>query len=292
MELRVLRYFLTVVREESITRAADALNITQPTLSRQIMELEEELNTQLIIRGSRKLSLTDDGMLLRKRAEEIIDLVDKAENEIKSTDEVVDGEIYIGAGETDAMRIIAKAAKDLKYAYPGIRYNLFSGNGDDVSEKLDKGLLDFGILIEPADTKKYDYIKLPAVDTWGLLMKKDSPLASKEHIIPSDLLNVPILCSRQSLVKNVLSGWLGQDFDKLNIIATYNLIFNASIMVDQGFGCALTLDKLVNTTGDSNLCFKPLFPKLEAGLVIVWKKYQVFSKAAEIFLNNLQKHIS
>lgn len=292
MELRVLRYFLTVAREESITRAADALNITQPTLSRQIMELEEELDTQLIIRGSRKLTLTDDGMLLRKRAEEIIDLVDKTENEMKSTDEVVSGEIYIGAGETDAIRIIAQAAKDLKYSYPGIRYNLFSGNGDDVTEKLDKGLLDFGILIEPADTKKYDYIKLPAVDTWGLLMKKDSPLASKERIIPSDLLNVPLLCSRQSLVKNVLSGWLGQDFDKLNIIATYNLIFNASIMVDQGFGCALTLDKLVNTTGDSNLCFKPLFPKLEAGLVIVWKKYQVFSKAAEIFLNNLQKRIS
>lgn len=292
MELRVLRYFLTVAREESITRAADALNITQPTLSRQIMELEEELDTQLIIRGSRKLTLTDDGMLLRKRAEEIIDLVDKTENEMKNTDEVVSGEIYIGAGETDAIRIIAQAAKDLKYSYPGIRYNLFSGNGDDVTEKLDKGLLDFGILIEPADTKKYDYIKLPAVDTWGLLMKKDSPLASKEHIIPSDLLNVPLLCSRQSLVKNVLSGWLGQDFDKLNIIATYNLIFNASIMVDQGFGCALTLDKLVNTTGDSNLCFKPLFPKLEAGLVIVWKKYQVFSKAAEIFLSNLQKHIS
>lgn len=292
MELRVLRYFLTVAREESITRAADALNITQPTLSRQIMELEEELDTQLIIRGSRKLTLTDDGMLLRKRAEEIIDLVDKTENEMKNTDEVVSGEIYIGAGETDAIRIIAQAAKDLKYSYPGIRYNLFSGNGDDVTEKLDKGLLDFGILIEPADTKKYDYIKLPAVDTWGLLMKKDSPLASKEHIIPSDLLNVPLLCSRQSLVKNVLSGWLGQDFDKLNIIATYNLIFNASIMVDQGFGCALTLDKLVNTTGDSNLCFKPLFPKLEAGLVIVWKKYQVFSKAAEIFLSNLQKLIS
>ena len=294
MEVRILRYFLAVIREESISKAAEYLHITQPTLSRQIMELEKELGSKLLNRGKRnnKITLTDEGMLLRKRAEEIIALVDKTESEFNTANKIVSGDIYIGGGETDAMRFIAKTVQKLKNDYPHIRYHLFSGNADDVTEKLDKGLLDFGILIEPADIAKYNYIKLPVTDRWGLLMRKDSPLADKEKIFASDLPGIPLIISRQALVKNEISGWSGEDVDKLNIVATYNLVYNASLMVDEGFGYALCLDKLVNTSESSNLCFKSLAPQLEAHLDIVWKKHQVFSKAAEIFLTMLKREIS
>lgn len=291
MELRVLRYFLTVVREESISGAANYLHISQPTLSRQIKDLEEELGSQLLIRGNRNVTLTDAGMLLRKRAEEIVHLVDKTESDFNAPEEIISGDIFIGGGETDAMRLIAKVAKNLQEDHPHVRYHFFSGNADDVTERLDKGLLDFGILIEPADIKKYDYVQLPAIDTWGVLMRKDSSLASHDTISPEDLWDVPLLCSRQTLVKNVISGWIKKDFDKLNIVATYNLVYNAALMVEEGLGYALCLDKLVNTMGNSNLCFKPLQPKLVANLDIVWKKYQVFSRASEEFLQRLQKEL-
>lgn len=291
MELRVLRYFIAAAREESITGAAESLHVTQPTLSRQLMELEEELGKKLFIRGSRKLTLTDEGILLRKRAEEIIELVEKTETEIIISDEIINGDIYIGGGETDAMRIIAQTAKKLQKEYPNIRYHIFSGNADEVTEQLDKGLLDFGILIEPTDIKKYEYIKLPATDIWGLLMRKDSPLASCDTIKPENLLNIPLLCSRQSMVGKEISEWTGLDSDKLNIVTTYNLVYNASLMVEEGIGYALSLDKLVNTTGNSVLCFKPLEPKLEVGLNIVRKKSQIFSKAAKKFLERLEMEI-
>lgn len=291
MEIRVLRYFLAVAREENITRAAETLHITQPTLSKQLMELEDELGKKLFIRSNRKVTLTDEGLFLRKRAQEIVDLTDKTESEFNKNNGVISGDIYIGGGETDAMRLIAGAVKKLQENYPLIHYHLFSGNADDVTERLDKGLLDFGILIEPADIKKYDYLRLPATDTWGLLMRKDSPLASLNSVKPENLWGIPLVCSRQTLVRNEISGWLRDDYEKLNVVATYNLIYNASIMVDEGMGYALCLDKLVNTTGNSNLCFKPLVPKLEARLDIVWKKHQVFSKASEKFIEILQDEI-
>lgn len=288
MELRVLRYFLAVAREESISGAAEYLHLTQPTLSRQLMELEEELGKKLFVRGSRKITLTEDGLLLRKRARDILDLVERTESELLEPEEAVRGDVYIGGGETEAMRLIAKTAEDLQQEHPGIRYHLHSGNADDVMERLDKGLLDFGILIEPFDVKKYDYIRLPATDTWGLLMRKDHPLAEKDTIRPEDLRDIPLLTSRQSMVKNELCGWLGRDVESLWIVATYNLLFNASLMVEEGLGCALCLDNLINTTGSSVLCFRPLEPRLEVGLDIAWKKYQVFSKAATKFLERLQ----
>lgn len=288
MELRVLRYYLAVAREESITGAAKLLHVTQPTLSKQLMDLEEELGKLLFVRGSRKITLTDDGVFLRKRAQEIVDLVDKTSADFQDDGQEIHGEVYIGGGETEAMRLIARTAKQLKIEYPHVRYHLFSGNGDDVMERLDKGLLDFGLLIEPANMEKYDFLRLPAVDVWGLLMRKDSPLASLEAIEPQHLRNLPLLCSRQSLVRNELSGWLGEDFGKLQIVTTYNLIYNASLMVEEGMGYALSLDKLVNTAGESALCFRPLKPRLEANIDLVWKKYQVFSKPAELFLQRLQ----
>ena len=186
------------------------------------------------------------------------------------------------------MRIVAKTAKKLSKKYPNIKYHLYSGNGEDVTEKLNKGLLDFGLFIEPIDKKEYGFIQLPQNDRWGLLMKKDSPLASKDYIVPEDLVELPILTSRQYLVKNLISGWLGYDFDKLNVVGTYNLLFNASIMFEEGFGYALCIDKLINLSGDSNLCFKPLRPKLEVGVLIAWKKNQVLSKCAKLFLEYLK----
>lgn len=289
MELRILKYFLAVAREESISGAAQALHMTQPTLSRQLMDLEEELGKQLLIRGSRRITLTEEGMLLRKRAAEILDLVEKAEAELTAPDEVVNGDIYIGGGETEAMRMIAEIATGLQRSCPDIRYHLYSGNADDVTERLDKGLLDFGVLIEPANMKKYDYIRLPATDTWGLLMPRDCPLAARPVIRPQDLWDLPIITSRQSMLSNEFSGWLGKEFEKLRIVATYNLVYNASLLVAAGMGYALCLDKLVNTSEESPLCFRPLEPRMEVHLDIVWKKYQVFSGAAERFLKEVRE---
>lgn len=288
MDIRVLKYFLAVAREESISGAAGALHMTQPTLSRQLMDLEEEIGKKLLIRGSRRITLTEEGMLLRKRAAEIIDLVEKTEAELTAPDEVVSGDIYIGGGETDAMRLIARIAADLLKTCPHIRYHIFSGNADDVTERLDKGLLDFGVLIEPADMKKYDYIRIPATDTWGLLMPKDCPLASHDVIRPEDVWGLPLITSRQTMVNNALSGWLGRELEKLNIVATYNLVYNATILAKEGLGYVLTLDKLADTSENSPLCFRPLEPKLESHLNIVWKKYQVFSRAADHFLSQIQ----
>jgi DNA-binding transcriptional LysR family regulator len=288
MELRVLRYFLEVAREENITAAAESLHITQPTLSKQLMDLEDELGKQLFIRGKRRITLTEDGILLRKRASEIIELVEKAESELQNNDELVVGDVYIGAAETDGIKLIAKLCKNLQDKYPNIHYHLFSGNSEDVLEKLDKGLVDFAILFEPSDLKKYNHIKLPVYNNWGLLMKKDNPLAKLEYIKPKNLLNIPLIFSKQALDNNELAGWFGQNVEKLNIVTTYNLIYNASFFVEEGFGSALTLDNLVN---NPNLCFRPLEPNLKSNLVMAWKKYQVFSKASQIFLYELQKEL-
>lgn len=293
MEIRVLRYFLAIAREGSITGAANFLHVTQPTLSRQIHDLEEELGQKLFTRGSHNMTLTAEGMILRKRAEEIISMVDKTEAEFISMEHIIGGDIYIGGGETEAIKLVARIAKELRETYPAIHYHLYSGNAEDVTERLDKGLLDFGILIQPANISKYDYLNIPAKDTWGVVMRKDSPLAEKETIRREDLLDVPLICSRQVMLRershNEFIDWFGDDFDKLNVVTTFNLFYNAAIMVDSGMGYAISLDKLANTSEESNLCFRPLEPKLESGLNIVWKKYQVFSSAAGLFLERLRE---
>ena len=252
MELRVLNYFLAIAREQ-----------------------------QLFIRGtkgSRKVTLTEEGMILRKRAEEILDLVKKAETEIKMSDDVVIGDVFIGTGETDGIRLIAKAAKKLQDRYPGISYHLSS-----------EGLIDFGIIFGDVDLTKYNVLEMPYHDIWGVLMRKDSPLADKESIAPADLYDVPLILSQQESQGGTLTQWLGREPDQLNIAATYNLIFNASLLVDEGLGYAIGLDKIINTTGESNLCFRPLNPRLENKMNIIWKKYQVFSKPVEKFLEVLRQ---
>ena len=289
MELRVLRYFLAVAQEESISGAADYLHLTQPTLSRQLMDLEEELGKKLFIRGSRKVRLTEDGLLLRTRAREIVELGENSDSAFWGSKEAVAGDVYIGGGESDAMRLIARAARTLQRLHPNVHYHLFSGNAGDVCEKLDKGCLDFGILLEPVNLKRYDYVRLPCTDLWGVLMRKDSPLAALESIRAEDLLGKPLLLSRQAMGKDSLSAWFGMDYTDLDIVATYNLLYNASLMVEEGLGYAVTLDRLVNTTGDSPLCFRPLEPRLEIGLYVVWKKFQIFSKAAAKFLAALEE---
>ena len=292
MEFRVLQYFLAIAREETISKAAESLHITQPTLSRQMKGLEEQLGKQLFIRGNRKINLTEEGILLRQRAEEIISLVEKTESEIMYSDTTISGDIYIGSGETEGMRILAKVIDTCHKEYPKIKFHLYSGNSQDVVEKIENGLIDFGVLIEPADISKYDFIKIPVKDKWGVSMRKDSPIASLKSITADTLKKLPLICSSQEIVKNEISGWLNDDYNKLNIVATYNLIYNASLLVEEGSGYALGLDKLINTSGNSKLCFIPLEPKLEVGLTLIWKKYHLFSKAASYFLNQLRKEIN
>lgn len=291
MELRVLKYFLAIVREESITKAAESLHVTQPTLSKQLMELEEELGHKLFIRSNRKITLTDEGRYLYQKAREIMDLVDKTTSALNSREDV-SGDIYIGGGESESMRFLAHTAKSTQKKHPHIHYHLFSGNGDDVTNRLDGGTLDFGVLIEPVDVKKYDFLRIPHKDTWGVLMRKDSPLSEKEVLRPEDLSSAPLFCSAQTAVSNELAGWFRCDYDTLNIIGTYNLLYTASLFVEAGVGYALCLNGLANISAESPLTFRPLEPPLQAGLVIVWKKYQVFSRAAQYFLDELRTNLS
>lgn len=293
MELRLLEYFLAVAREQNITAAAESLHISQPALSTQLKNMEDELGKQLLIRGvkgSRKVILTEEGMILRKRAEEMLLLMRRTEEEITGSNETIAGNVFIGTGETEIVRLFAQVAKKLQKKYPDIRYNISSGNAEHVLEYLDKGLIDFGLLFTEIDSQKYEAIPVPITDTWGVLMRKDSPLAEKENICPEDLWDKPLIVSHQKGDDVYLNQWLQREESELHIVATYNLLFNASLLVDEGLGYALCYDKLINTQG-SNLCFRPFSPRLEARGFIVWKKYQVFSKAANLFLQCLNEMI-
>ena len=288
MEIRVLKYFLAVAREKNITKAAELLHITQPTLSKQLMDLENEIGKKLFIRGNRKIALTEEGLLLQKRAEEIIDLVSKTEKELEQSDDTISGDIYIGAGETVLIRYVAKVAKKLQTQYPLVHFHIESGDALSVYEQLDKGLIDFGVLFGNIDMTKYNSIKIPDKDTWGVLMPKGCNLAEKEFVTAEDLIDKPLIVSRQGITRGELQNWFKTNTEKLNIAVTYNLVFNASLLAEEGLGYALCLDKIINTTG-SNLCFKPLKPALEISANIVWKKNQIFSKASDKFLNCLMK---
>lgn len=289
MELRVLRYFLTIAREGNITNAANALHVTQPTLSRQIRDLEEELGQQLFVRGSHSVTLTPEGMLLRKRAEEILDLVQKTEQEFAQTEEAVSGEVYIGAGETMGVHYLTRAARQLQEKYPDVHIHISSGDATDVREDLDKGLIDFGLLFAPVDLSRYNVIHLPYRDTWGVLMRRDSPLTQRESLRLSDLEGLPLIVSRQVYKTSRLQEWFGEVAGQLQVTGTYNLVYNGSLMVEDGMGYAVCLDGIINVTGESPLCFRPLEPRRQADMYIVWKKYQIFSPAAERFLNVLRQ---
>lgn len=289
MELRVLQYFLAVTREQSISGAAEALHLSQPTLSRQLRDMEEELGKQLFIRSNRKITLTEEGMILRKRAEEITELVRKTHDEISMSEETVAGDVSIGAGETDGTRYLARAARSLQSEYPLVRFHIISGDKASVLENLDRGLIDFALLFGEFDASRYEYLPLPCEDTYGVLMRKDAPLAEKDVIMPEDLQDKPLIVSRQIRHDSNLRALLGISEEKLNIAATYNLLFNGSMMVDEGMGYAICFDRIINVTGDSNLCFRPLLHRIELKMCLAWKKYQVFTKANEKFLVKMQE---
>lgn len=289
MELRVLQYFLAVTREQSISGAAESLHLSQPTLSRQLKDMEEELGKQLFIRSNRKITLTEEGMILRKRAEEIMELVKKTEDEITLSDNSIAGNITVGAGETDGIRFLARAAQAVQKDYPLVHFHIVSGDKASVTEDLDRGLIDFGLLFGDINTSKYEHLNVPFQDSFGVLMRRDSPLAEKETIAPEDLWDKPLIVSRQTIHDSALHTILGCGQEKLNVVASYNLLFNGSLMVDEGMGYAICFDKIINVTGNSNLCFRPLSAKAEVDMHIVWKKYQVFTKAAEKYLLQLQQ---
>ncbi len=296
MELRVLKYFLGVARTGSNAAAAHSMHVTQPTLSRQLQDLEYELGRKLFVRGSHHVTLTRDGMLLRQRAEEIMEIVDQTESEFYASSRSVSGDIYIGCGESEAVSLLAEIISTFRSDHPQVRFHLHSGNAEDVMERLDRGILDFGILIQPTNISRYDSLPLPLKDTWGLILRKDHPLAKRKTIRPADLAEVPLLMSRQTFRNEKLTGiiadWFGEWGSSVKVAGTYNLIFNAALLIRAGMGCALGLDRLINATSQSNLCFRPLSPKLEVGLNIVWKKNRIFSDAAEKFLERMKENFT
>ena len=286
MEIRVLRYFLAVAQEGSVTRAARALHLTQPTLSRQIRELEEELGQTLFSRGGRELSLTREGLLLRQRAEEIVGLAEITEKEFRSLGEkTVSGDLSLGCGESKALSFVTDALKVLQDEHPLIIPHFFSGNGEIVMDRLDKGLLDFAVLMGAENTERYYSFPLPNHDTWGLLMDKDDPMAQKKAITAEDLLEIPLILSSQSLSRDELSGWLGFPMSRLHIAATYTLLFNGSLMVRSGLGYALCFDHIAPSGKDSPFAFRPLTSPLS----LVWKKHQILSAPAEAFLAKIRE---
>lgn len=292
MELRVLQYFLVTAREENITRASEVLHITQPTLSRQLAQLEEELGVSLLIRGKRKLSLTEEGMLLRRRAEEILDLVGITEKELSEQNDLVDGEIVIGSGElTSTKTLLPAIISDFHEAYPKVTYDLYTGNADQIKERIDKGLIDIGILLEPVDIEKYDFIRLQIKERWVVLMRADDPLAEKQALTPQDLMDRPLMMVNRSSVKNEISSWFGERYSELNIISTHNMVSNAANLVEKGLGYAFTLEASVEPYAKERFCYRPLKPDLYATTVLVWKKNQTFSWTVRKFLNHTKHYI-
>lgn len=292
MELRELKYFIAVAEKGSVSKAAESLFLTQPNLSRQMQGLESKLGQKLFVRGNRKITLTEAGKLLKKRAEEIIALSDKTESELSVKYGEIAGRIAIGGGESYAVSLIAEVACRLRDDYPGIKFDFFSGDTVEVVEKLDKGLIDFGILIEPADLSKYSFLKLPLADTWGVLMKKTSPLAEKPFVTKEDIFDKDLILSKHSLNEYIIADWFAPYGDGLNVVATYNLIYNASLLVKQGLGYALALDKLVDVSAESELCFRPLKPSLVSPISIVWKSDTVFSAPSKKFITYLKELLS
>ncbi len=276
-----MRYFIEVAREGSITGAARVLHISQPTLSKQLKDLEAELGCKLFVRGNYNVRLTEEGILLRKRAEDILDMTDKTIGEFQALNDLTGGDVRIGCAESWLIHYLAGAIKDFRKQYPGLRFHITSGDTRVVVNDLEQGLSDLAVIVEPPDLSRYNYIMLPGGDTWGLLMRADDPLAQKAAICPEDLLQgVPLITSPQS-IRADLPRWCGESVDKLNIVGTVNLFYNGAVFVREGLGCLLVFDRLADVGPESGLCFRPLAPGLETKMYIIWKKYQVFTPIAE-----------
>jgi len=288
MEIRILRYFLTVVREESITKAADVLHITQPTLSRQLAQMEEEVGVKLFNRGTRKIKLTNEGILLRRRAEEILQLVDKTEKELIEQEEQVEGKISIGSGEIAAVQILPKLIKAFREKYPLVTFDIFTATADLVKEQMDKGLLDIGLLLEPVDMEKYDFIRLDIKENWVVLMRPDSPLCEKETVTAKDLSVLPLILPRRMSVQSELANWFGDYYENLNVVFTSNLSTNGAVMVTDGLAYSLVIEGAVPFWDQSKVTYRPLTPPLTATSVLAWKRGQPFSLAATKFIRHIK----
>lgn len=291
MEIRTLRYFLAVAREENMTRAAEILHVTQPTLSKQLKALEDELGKKLFTRHSFSIKLTDEGILLKNRAEDLVGMADKIEKEFVALDDVTGGDLYLGLAESYQISLLVREINTFKKSYPGLRYHITSGDTEQVAEKLDKGLLDFAVLAETPDSSKYESLVFPESDIWGVVMSADSALAKKKAIRVDDLIGLPLFCSGQGWEKDI-PGWAKDKMDKLHLEGSFRLSYNASLFAKEHLGYLLTFDKLVNTSLESGLVFRPLTPKLETKLYLIWKKHQAFSPIAERFLNQMRQALS
>ena len=288
MEIRNLRYFLAVAREENMTRAAETLHVTQPTLSKTMKALEDELGKKLFVRHSFSISLTEEGELLRDRAEDLVTMADKIEKEFLSLDELTGGELYLGLAESYQIRHLAKEIRLLKERYPGLRYHITSGDTEQVTEKLDKGLLDFAVICDVPDGRKYEYIAFPEGDIWGLILPADAALAKKESIRIENLLGLPLFASEQGWEGDI-RGWAGEHFAQLRLEGSFRLAYNASMFVREGLGYQLTFRNLVDVSEGSGLVFRPLEPKLEVKLYLIWNRYQAFTPIAERFLAQIRE---
>ncbi len=291
MEIKTLRSFLAVAREENMTRAAETLHVTQPTLSKQLKALEDELGKKLFIRHSFSIQLTDEGILLRKRAEDLVSLADRISDEFSTLDDITGGELYFGLAESYQIRFLAREIQAFKQRYPYMHYHIMSGDTEQVTEKLDKGILDFAILVEGPDPVKYDYVEFPEADIWGLVMPASDKLAKKKSIKADDLIGLPLFCSEQSWNADI-PRWCGERMNELHLEGSFRLSYNGSIFVKEGLGYLLTFDHLVDTSEGSGLVFRPLRPALTTKMYLVWKKYQVFTPIAERFLEKIRESFS
>ena len=287
MEIRTLRYFLAVAREENMTRAAEILHVTQPTLSKQLKSLEDELGKKLFTRHSFSIQLTEEGILLRKRAEDLVKMADKIITEFITLDDVTGGDVYFGLAESYQIRFLAREINTFKKTYPGLRYHITSGDTEQVTEKLDKGVIDFAVLVEEPNTAKYNYLCFPESDVWGVVMPKDCKLAEKKAISIDDLIGLPLFCSEQGWNHDI-SKWSGNRMDKLHLEGSFRLSYNGSLFVRERLGYLLTFEHLIDTSPESGLVFRPLTPKLETKIYLIWKKYQIFTPIAERLLEKLK----
>lgn len=283
MEIRTLRYFLAAAREENMTKAADLLHVTQPTLSKALKSLEDELGKKLFTRHSFSIALTEEGALLRDRAEDLIGMADKIEKEFLSLDDITGGDLYLGMAESYQIRYLAQKLRILKAQYPGLRYHITSGDTEQVTEKLDKGLLDFAVICDRPNAQKYDSIIFPESDIWGLVLPAEAPLATKNEIRIEDLIGVPLFASEQGWEGDI-KAWAQERFDELCLEGSFRLSYNASMFVREGLGYQLTFEHLVDTSAESGLVFRPLYPRLDVKLYLIWNRYQAFTPIAERFL--------
>ncbi len=288
MEIRVLRYFLAVAREEGINRAAEVLHITQPTLSRQLSQLEDEVGVKLFHRGSKKITLTNEGILLRRRAEEILSLVDRTERELVEQDELVEGRIVIGGGELAAMQVLPEIIESFREKYPLVTFDIFTGNADLVKEQMEKGLIDIGVLLEPIDIEKFEFIRLQGKERWVVLMRPDDALAGKESVCAKDLENKPLILPRRTNVKNELSNWFGALFQEQQVLFTSNLTTNSALMVQRGLAYSIVIEGSIPFWNKEKIAYRPLCPELTANSVLAWKKQQPFSLAATKFIEHMK----